>query len=123
MQGFTSASADKVNVTINARQRVDLILRVGQVAEVVSVEGAAPLLESDSSSKGQVISYAAGIVKSNRGEMFALLREQKQWVHQDGNSDAPARLLPVFERGNPTEGNLKVTLVTFKLEIHCGIDE
>lgn len=54
-QGFVQGVADNVVVTVNARQRVDLTLRVGQVSETVTVVAEAPLLESDSSSKGQVI--------------------------------------------------------------------
>lgn len=54
-QGFALGVADNVVVTVNARQRVDLALKVGQVSEVVNVTAEAPLLESDSSSKGQVV--------------------------------------------------------------------
>lgn len=88
MQGFTSASADKVNVTVNARQRVDLILRVGQVAEVVTVEAAAPLLESDSSSKGQVISSRQVAELPLQGRNYANLALLSPGVRQSqvGNS-------------------------------------
>jgi hypothetical protein len=54
-QGFVQGVADNVAVTVNARQRIDLMLRVGQVSETVTVVAEAPLLESESSSKGQVI--------------------------------------------------------------------
>ena len=40
---------------IGARQRVDIEMGVGAVAESISVTGAAPLLETDSSQRGQVI--------------------------------------------------------------------
>lgn len=53
--GFAMAVAEQVTVTVNARQRVDLTLRVGQVSESVSVTAATPLLETDNSSKGQII--------------------------------------------------------------------
>lgn len=55
VQGFQTAVADDVNLTVNARQRVDLNLPVGSVTETVTVTEVTPLLESDSSSKGQVI--------------------------------------------------------------------
>lgn len=35
--GFSSASADNVTVTVNARQRVDFELKVGQVTESIQV--------------------------------------------------------------------------------------
>jgi hypothetical protein len=53
--GFKAATAEKFTVTVNARQRVDLILAVGDVTETVTVEGAAAVLETDSSDRGQVI--------------------------------------------------------------------
>jgi hypothetical protein len=53
--GFATAVAENVVVTVNARQRVDLTLKVGQVNESVTVQAEAPLLESDNSSRGQVV--------------------------------------------------------------------
>jgi Carboxypeptidase regulatory-like domain/TonB-dependent Receptor Plug Domain len=55
MQGFAKAIADNVQVTVNARQRVDLALRAGQVTETVIISDTAPLLETESSDRGQVI--------------------------------------------------------------------
>ena len=55
MQGFAKAVADNVQVTVNARQRVDLALRAGQVTETVIISDTAPLLETESSDRGQVI--------------------------------------------------------------------
>jgi len=54
-QGFSTAVAENVTLTVNARQRVDLTLQVGQVAETIQVTEVTPLLETDNSSKGQVI--------------------------------------------------------------------
>jgi Carboxypeptidase regulatory-like domain/TonB-dependent Receptor Plug Domain/TonB dependent receptor-like, beta-barrel len=53
--GFQSAVTDSFELTTNSRQRVDLSLQVGQVSESVQVTGAAAVLETDSSSRGQVI--------------------------------------------------------------------
>jgi len=55
-QGFSRAISEEFTVTVNARQRVDLTLQVGQVAESVTVTGAVAALETDSSDRGQVIS-------------------------------------------------------------------
>jgi hypothetical protein len=54
-EGFQRAVAEEFTVTINARQRVDLMLQVGATAESVTVSAAARLLETDSSDRGQVI--------------------------------------------------------------------
>ena len=54
-KGFKTVSAAEFTVTVNARQRVDLSLPVGEVKETVTVTGAASQLETDSSSKGQVV--------------------------------------------------------------------
>lgn len=56
-QGFSTAVAESVNLTVNARQRVDLSLKIGQVAETVQVTEVTPLLETDNSSKGQVVQF------------------------------------------------------------------
>jgi len=55
LQGFSAAVADNIAVTVNARQRVDLTMKVGDIGETVQVTGAARLLESESSDRGQVI--------------------------------------------------------------------
>jgi hypothetical protein len=55
LQGFSAAVAENINVTVNARLRVDLDLRVGSVDENIVVTGTTPVLESESSDRGQVI--------------------------------------------------------------------
>src|SRR5262245_15726983 len=54
-QGFSTAVAERVNVTVNARQRVDLAMQPGAVTESVVITDAAQLLETDSSVRGQVV--------------------------------------------------------------------
>lgn len=56
LAGFTPREVTGINVNIGARQRVDVELSLGTVAESISVSGAAPLLETDTSQRGQVIS-------------------------------------------------------------------
>ncbi len=53
--GFESATASDFALQVNARQRVDLNLQVGQSTQNITVTDAASLLETDSSSRGQVI--------------------------------------------------------------------
>jgi Carboxypeptidase regulatory-like domain/TonB-dependent Receptor Plug Domain len=53
--GFDNTTTAPFTVTVNARQRVDVSLKVGSNAETVTVDAAAALLETDSSERGQVI--------------------------------------------------------------------
>ncbi|MFN8004684.1 MAG: carboxypeptidase-like regulatory domain-containing protein [Acidobacteriota bacterium] len=53
--GFSTAVAERVNVTVSARQRVDLAMQPGAVTETVVITDAAQLLETDSSVRGQVV--------------------------------------------------------------------
>lgn len=55
LQGFSTAVAERVEVVVNARQRVDLTLQPGAVSETVVITDAAQLLETESSVRGQVI--------------------------------------------------------------------
>jgi hypothetical protein len=53
--GFKVASTERFTVTVDARQRVDVILQVGDASERVEVTGAAAILETDSSDRGQIV--------------------------------------------------------------------
>jgi len=53
--GFKTAVAEEFTVTVNARQRVDLTLTVGDITQTVEVREAAAALETDSSDRGQII--------------------------------------------------------------------
>ena len=55
LAGFSPREVTNLRVEIGARLRVDVELSVGTVSEAVSVTGAAPMLQTDSSQRGQVI--------------------------------------------------------------------
>ena len=55
LTGFATGVADGIRPTVNSRQRVNLVLQVGEISQVVEVVGAAPLIESDTSDRGEVI--------------------------------------------------------------------
>lgn len=80
--GFTIATVENVTLTVNARQRVDLALRVGTVNETVTVEATAPLLESDNSSKGQVIAARQVVELPLQGRSYANLALLSPGVRQ-----------------------------------------
>jgi len=55
LAGFTAREIPNVKVDVGARQRVDFTLGVGPLSETVSVTARSPLVETDSSQRGQVI--------------------------------------------------------------------
>lgn len=54
-QGFSKAAAENVQITVNARQRVDLSMKAGAVTETVTITADNARLETESSDRGQVI--------------------------------------------------------------------
>jgi hypothetical protein len=55
-EGFQTAKAESVKVTVNARQRVDFVLQVGAVTQTIDVSANVIAVESDSSDRGLVVS-------------------------------------------------------------------
>ncbi len=55
MSGFKVEETSAFDLTVDARQRVDMRLQIGNVSESVTVSDAASLLETDNSSRGQTI--------------------------------------------------------------------
>ena len=82
LQGFAKAVASNVEVTVNARQRVDLSLRVGGVGELVEVVGAARILETESSDRGQVIGHEQVVSLPLNGRAYADLALLSPGVRQ-----------------------------------------
>jgi len=69
--GFSTSVAEAFPVAVSARQRVDLTLRVGAVTDKVDVTGAANLLESDSSGRGQTIGHEQVVDLPLNGRSYA----------------------------------------------------
>src|SRR5688572_25818789 len=53
--GFALALVENVQVQVGARLRVDVEMSVGQLTETVEVASGSPLLETDSSGRGQIV--------------------------------------------------------------------
>jgi hypothetical protein len=73
LQGFSVAVADDVQVTVGARQRVDLRLTPGALTETVEVIGASPLLETDSSQRGHLITGEQAVDLPLNGREYSSL--------------------------------------------------
>ena len=54
--GFSETTTEAFTVEVNARQRVDVTLKPGAATETVTVTGAAALLNTEDSERGQIIS-------------------------------------------------------------------
>ena len=90
MQGFKKANSETFTLVVNARQRVDLTLEVGNVTESVTVTGAANLLETDSSDRGQVITREAIINLPLNGRAYADLALLSPGVRKSNISNRDA---------------------------------
>jgi hypothetical protein len=88
LQGFTTAIAEDVVVTVAARLRVDLALSAGSVSESVTVAGAARLLESESSDRGQVIGHEQVVNLPLNGRAYADLALLSPGVRKSAISDS-----------------------------------
>src|SRR3989441_767966 len=86
--GFALALVENVEVQVAARLRVDLQMAVGQISEKVVVTATSPLIETDTSQRGQVIggaqmqalplnvSYKGG-TNLFRGDVWEFFRDTK----------------------------------------------
>lgn len=80
--GFAKASSENVTVVVNARQRVDFALQVGNVAETVNVSAGAAALDTDSSERGQVIGTQPIIELPLNGRNFSDLALLSVNIHR-----------------------------------------
>ncbi len=81
-QGFSTAVAENVTVTVNARQQADIKLQTGQLSETVTVVGDPQLLEVNSSERGQVIMREQIINLPLNGRSYADLTLLSTGVNQ-----------------------------------------
>jgi hypothetical protein len=71
--GFTKFSSPDILVDVNARQRVDAVLQVGQVSETVTVSGLAAVVETDTSEHSQVMGTQAIVELPLNGRQYSSL--------------------------------------------------
>src|SRR3954463_6277973 len=96
--GFSSAATDTFNVAVSARQRVDLTLQVGATTESITVSGAAAVVESDSTDKGQVVNTEVIQNMPLNGRSYSDLSLLAPGVQRSSLSSA----------GDPREGSFNV---------------
>ncbi len=69
--GFKSAASGDFALTVSSRQRVNLVLEVGDVTQTIVVSEAVATLEADSSDRGQVINRQAIVNLPLNGRAYA----------------------------------------------------
>lgn len=99
LSGFGSRTVN-IKVDVGARRRVDVDLSVASVQESVSVTGQAPLLETDSSQRGQVITGDQTRALPLNGREYSSLALLTTGVHV-GSSN-------LTTGGTPREGTFNV---------------
>jgi len=81
-QGFSTAVADNILVSVGERQHIDLTLQVGQTATTVEVSDVALQLETESSEREQTVSgyqtEALPLVSRNFSDLLALVTGSRQ---------------------------------------------
>src|SRR6266571_1309272 len=114
--GFAIALMDNVQVQVAARMRVDLSLSVGQLTERVVVTAASPLIETDTSQRGQVITGDQMRELALNGREYSALALLATGVRQSA--------LNKSTNGTPREGAFNVNGLrsTFNNFLIDGVD-
>ena len=73
--GFEVSKTDAFTVNVGARQRVDLALKLGATSDTVTVTGAAALLETDTSDRGETIQGSEAVTLPLNGRSYADLAQ------------------------------------------------
>jgi hypothetical protein len=116
LAGFESRRASDVKVDVGARQRVDFELGVGGVAEAINVVGVSPLIETDSSQRGQVITGDQTRALPLNGREYSALALLTTGVHVGSTA--------LTTGGTPREGTFNVNGLrsTFNNFLIDGVD-
>src|SRR4030095_14460932 len=114
--GFALALVDNVQVQVGARMRVDLQRGIGQLSERVEVTAASPLIETDSSQRGQVITGDQIRELALNGREYSALALLATGVRQS--------VLNKSNQGTPREGAFNVNGLrsTFNNFLIDGVD-
>jgi hypothetical protein len=91
--GFASVASNAFAVQIGARQRVDLALMNGSATDTVTVNGAADVLETETSDRGETIQGQQAVELPLNGRAYADLATLVPGVHKSiiGYTSYPAR--------------------------------
>ena len=113
-EGFAVALVDQVQVQVGARLRVNLEMTVGALTEQIQVSAPLPLVETDSSERGQVITARQTVALPLNGREYSSLALLTNGV----------RVSPLRLGGTPREGayNVNGLRSTFNNFLIDGVD-
>jgi hypothetical protein len=83
--GFETSVTERFAVNVGARQRVDVNLKLGANTENITVSGAASLLETDTSDRGQTIQSEQAVTLPLNGRAYGDLSKLVPGVRQSLN--------------------------------------
>ncbi|MGE3278154.1 MAG: carboxypeptidase regulatory-like domain-containing protein [Vicinamibacterales bacterium] len=112
--GFAVALVENVRAQVGARLRVDLQMTVGEITEQVQVQASAPLLETDSSQRGQVITGQQTVALPLNGREYSSLM-----LLTNGVRPSPLRLGATPREGAFNVNGLRSTFNNFLID---GVD-
>src|ERR1700692_4782722 len=99
-QGFKRITQEPVVVQVQQSSKIDVALPIGQASETVEVTSETPLLQSESSSLGQVVEQRkANELPLNGRNIFNLITVSPAAVAQGGSGGSPVGQNP-FSWGN-----------------------
>jgi hypothetical protein len=112
--GFSTSFSNNVTVSINARVRVDMALQTGNVTALVEVTDAAPLVQTENASIGQITDNKTLIeLPSGDRNIYSFLLLNSN-VSQPPGGNAPAFRLE--SGGSYTISGTRPSSVTFKID-------
>jgi hypothetical protein len=116
LQGFAMALVENVQVQVGARMRVDLQMAIGQISEQIQVVASSPLVETDTSQRGQVITGDQILEMALNGREYSSLALLASGVRQSA--------LNKSNQGTPREGafNTNGLRSTFNNFLIDGVD-
>jgi hypothetical protein len=101
-QGFAKVSTKDVDVQVEARQRVDFTLQLGEISQAIQVTDVASLLQTDSSEHNQVVTTQQIVELPLNGRDYANLALLATNVH------ISPQALSFSPSGTPREGAFNV---------------
>lgn len=112
--GFAVALVENVQAQVGARLRVNLEMTVGAITEQVQVQASTPLLETDSSQRGQIITGEQTVALPLNGREYSSLM-----LLTNGVRPSPLRLGATPREGAYNVNGLRSTFNNFMID---GVD-